>query len=93
MKKKVDRLSTPVKRPMVEIDTVRPNMKEHHELFAAVLRDKSPITPERARELKSPISGSFNGANLARFLTKNVVKDPKRPYNKIVKSILNERYM
>ena len=59
-KKRVQRLATPVDRPMVEAEVVRPNQKEHHEHFAAVLRDPSPISPERARELKSVHSGSFS---------------------------------
>ena len=76
---------------MLEIETVRPNMKEHHELFAAVMRDPSPISPERAQELKSPISGSYSARNFTKPVYKNP-KDASRPYNKIVKSILNERY-
>ena len=60
MRKRVERLSTPIDRPMVEVEVVRPNDKEHHEHFAAVLRDPSPISPERARELKSVHSGSFS---------------------------------
>ena len=90
MKRKVERLSTPVDRPMIEIETVRTNEKEYHALFAAVLRDPSPISAERARELKSPISGSYNVRAFTAF--KGDTKDPNRPYNKIVKSILNDRY-
>jgi len=45
---------------MVEGETVRPNKKENHEHFAAVLRDPSPISPDRARELKSSLTGSFS---------------------------------
>ena len=56
----MQRLATPLDRPMVETEVVRPNPKENHDHFAAVLRDPSPISPERARELKSVHSGSFS---------------------------------
>ena len=46
---------------MVEAETVRPSQLEHHNFFAAVLRDPSPISPGRAREMKSTHTGSYSG--------------------------------
>ena len=61
-RKNVEKLSTPIVR--VPIDRgIPPNAKEHHELFAGVLRDPSPISPERHGNK----SLSRNGAVSARL--------------------------
>ena len=62
MQRKVEHLSTPIERPMVEAEIVRPSQREHHNFFAAVLRDPSPISPGRAREMKSTRTGSYSGS-------------------------------
>ena len=49
--KHANKLSVPMDRTSV-YRGVRPNDKEYHDLFAAVLRDPSPISPERAHQHK-----------------------------------------
>ena len=64
--KKDEWRSIPQARPMVERG-IAPNNKEQHQLFASVLRDPSPISPERAVQLKSKRGGSRSGAMSARL--------------------------
>ena len=80
--KKVDKLSVPLDRPSVERG-VAPNDKEHHNLFAAFLRDPSPISPDRALEHKrgnsrqSRTSGAFS-ARITGAHTRNL--SPEHSY-------------
>ena len=53
----MSRLAQPLDRPEIERG-VPGNDKEHHELFLKVLRDPSPISPERALELRRSKSRS-----------------------------------
>lgn len=62
---------------MVEVETVRPNCKEHHDHFAAVLRDPNPISPERARELKSARTGSYSRADSSTLISQSFVGGKK----------------
>lgn len=68
---------------------------ENHGLFAAVLRDPTPVTPDRARYLKSAQTGSFSRADSARMQreqkekAKSPIDEKKRPAN----TILNMRYL
>lgn len=93
----MERLSTSIDRPMVEVETVRPTNREHHEIFAATLRDPTPLTPERARALKSTRTGSYSRADSVRMKrelqntdsTKSPIAGGKEP----PKTILNMRYL
>ena len=72
MERKVSRLAQPSDRQEIERD-VPPNNKEHHEMFLKVLRDPSPISPERALELRRSKSRSREMARTnASFVSSNM---------------------
>ena len=50
--KKVSKLAVPIDHPTVDRG-VPPSNKEQESLFKAVLRDPSPISPERAKDLRT----------------------------------------
>ena len=60
--KLAEKLSTPIVRIPVDRG-IPPNNKEHHDLFVGVLRDPSPISPER----HGTRNASRNGAVSARL--------------------------
>ena len=66
VEKSVTRLAVPTEHIAVERG-VPNNDTEYNHLFQALLRDPSPISPERAKDYKRQRSASRNGAMSARL--------------------------